>query len=334
MGLKHYTFVDYATQLYAGFVVMLILCFHNGTVHHWEWVVTANLAVMCAVHGLIRWHGVISAFGDQGLGTRSLGFLRHFYPVLLYVFFFCETGWLNRMFIREYLDPVIIHWEQAWLGCQPSVLFMQMFPQRAVSELFYASYFSYYIMISGIGIALFVRDRMQFFHYVSVVSFVFYVCYAIYIFVPVIGPRVFFHEIAGYELPGVSQALAPVAYYPEGIHDGVFARLVGWLYKVAEAPGAALPSSHVAVALVTVFFSFVYLRRIRYWHLALAILLCASTIYCRHHYVIDVVAGVITAAVLVPLANWLYFRVSKAPVPSALGRLAPAALMSRTGTPS
>jgi membrane-associated phospholipid phosphatase len=40
----------------------------------------------------------------------------------------------------------------------------------------------------------------------------------------------------------------------------------------------------------------------------LACLLCLSTVYCRYHYVVDVMAGLVTAAVLVPLGNWLYFK--------------------------
>lgn len=60
-----------------------------------------------------------------------------------------------------------------------------------VSEIFYAAYFSYYIMITGVGVALFVRQRSVFYHYMSVVSFVFYVGYLTYMCVPVMGPRVF-----------------------------------------------------------------------------------------------------------------------------------------------
>jgi membrane-associated phospholipid phosphatase len=91
-----------------------------------------------------------------------------------------------------------------------------------------------------------------------------------------------------------------------------------WVYRVFEAPGAALPSSHVAVALCTVFFSFRYLRRIRYIHLAVALLLCLSTVYCRYHYALDVLAGLVAAAILIPTGNWLYFKFSRrGPEPEA-----------------
>ena len=126
--MKHYAFVDYATQCYAALVVVLIAFFHNGTVPRWGVLLAANAAVVVMVHGLILWHG-------RGKPNKVLDFLRHFYPVLLYTFFFCETGLLNRMFFTDYLDPVAIRWEQAVFRHQPSVLFMQNLPYLAVSEL-------------------------------------------------------------------------------------------------------------------------------------------------------------------------------------------------------
>ena len=302
--MKNYTFVDYATQAYLALVGLLILFFHNSTVPGWPRLLGAHVAGLLLVHWLIQAHA-------RRKPAPPLDFLRHFYPVLLYTALFVETGSLNRMFCQEYLDPMVAQWEQALFGCQPSVLFMQKLPWLAVSELFYASYFSYYVMIAGVGIALFLRSRRQFSHYVSVVSFLFYVCYLIYIFLPVIGSRVFFHQVEGYVLPEATQQLALMDAYPEAVQAGVFFRIMRWVYRVFEAPGAALPSSHVAVALCTVFFSFRYLRRIRYLHLAVALLLCLSTVYCRYHYALDVLAGLVAAAALIPAGNWLYFKFSR-----------------------
>jgi membrane-associated phospholipid phosphatase len=298
--VKNYTFVDYCTQGYSAFVAILVLLFHNGTVPAWPSIVAAHVAAIALTHVLIHSHAANRT-------NKALEFLRHFYPVLLYTWFFCETGLLNRMFFTQYLDPAVIRLEETLFGCQPSILLMDKLPYLAISELFYASYFSYYIMIAGIGIALYIRERRHFFHYVSVVSFVFYICYIIYIYLPVIGPRHFFGEM-GASLPADLARYDLEALYPEAVQKGFFFKLMGIIYVLAEAPGAALPSSHVAIALTTVFFSFLYLRRIRYIHLAIAILLCISTVYCRYHYAVDVVAGVITAAVLVPCGNWLYFR--------------------------
>lgn len=299
--MRHYTFVDYATQAYAAVVTVLILLFHNATVEHWTWLVAAHIGGLFAVHGLILCQAA-------GRGGKPVDVLRHFYPVFLYIWFFSETGWINRMFFKEFIDPLAVRMDQALFGFQPSIVWMEKMPYLPVSEIFYAAYFSYYLMIGGVGLALFLRSRQQFFHFISVISFVFYVCYLIYIILPIIGPRVFFERIDGYILPEQYRALSPTTGYPESVQRGWCFQLMGFVYRVFESPGAAMPSSHVAVALAMVFFSFLYLRPIRHVHLAVAILLCLSTVYCRYHYAIDVLTGLVTAAVLVPLANWLYLK--------------------------
>lgn len=310
--MKHYVFIDYATQSYLAVVALLILAFHGTAVPLWPWLVGAHAVGIVLVHLLIQAHS------RQPI-NRVLGFLRHFYPVLLYIGFFRETGELNQMFVSGFLDPVFIRLDEKIFGAHPSLSFMQSLPYWPVSEIFYASYFSYYVMIVGVGLALYLCDRRQFFHYLSVVSFVFYVCYFIYIFTPVTGPRVFFRVIDGYELPSdMRPALVPE--FPAAVQSGPFFRLMGWIYDNFEASGAAFPSSHVAVAITTLYFSFRYLRQVRIVHLVMVVLLCLSTVYCRYHYVVDVAAGILAAAVLVPSGNWLYFRFYTSPTLTAAFR--------------
>jgi membrane-associated phospholipid phosphatase len=92
---------------------------------------------------------------------------------------------------------------------------------------------------------------------------------------------------------------------------------MAWIYRTFESPGAAMPSSHVAIALCTVYFSFRYLPKIRYVHLAVAILLSLATVYCRYHYALDVVAGVLTTALLLPLSNYLYSKFGDSRLPAS-----------------
>ena len=213
------------------------------------------------------------------------------------------------MLTHAYLDPSFIHLEQRLFGMQPSLMFMERFPYLAVSEFFYASYFSYYLMILGVGLALFFRGQAQFFHYISVLSFVFYICCLIYIFTPVVGPRIFYPELSGYHLP---PDVLPISMppFPEAVKAGPFYHIMDWIYAHLEAPGAAFPSSHVAVGLCTVYFAFRYLPRIRYFHLVLALCMCLSTVYCRYHYSVDVMGGIVTVLILVPLGNFLFIKFS------------------------
>jgi membrane-associated phospholipid phosphatase len=298
--MKHYTFVDYATQAYLLIVGLVILLGHNERTPLWPLLLAAHAVGLALVHLLIR------AYAARPRGGL-FEFLRHFYPVLLYTGFYRETGELHHMLFPEYLDPALIRLEEQIFGFQPSLVFMDRLPYLALSELFYAAYFTYYVMIVGVGLALYFRQRRRFYHYVSVVSFVFYLCYLTYIIVPVMGPRIFYLPPEVYTLPAHAQP-AEVPAYPQSVKVGPFFQIMALIYSYLEAPGAAFPSSHVAVAICTVYFSFRYLRKIRHVHLVDVILLCLSTIYCRYHYVVDVVAGIAVAGLLVPLGNWLYFK--------------------------
>jgi len=295
---RGYTFVDYCTQGYLGLVGAILLVGQGRANRSWPLLLAGHVAAMGLIHALIR-------LQMRRPDIRLLTFLRHYYPVLLYAPFYCETGALNHVLIPGFLDSQFVHLEARLFGLQPSLALMNWLPYPAVSEVLYAAYFSYYAMIGGVGFALFLRNREQLFHYLSVISFVFYACYLTYIFVPVIGPRIFFRAISGYTLPaGLQPAVAPD--FPAAVQAGPFYGIMAWIYQRFEAPGAAFPSSHVAIAIATVYFSFLYLRPIRWWHFAAMILLCIATVYCRYHYVVDVAGGVLAAAVLIPLGDWLY----------------------------
>ena len=297
---RSYTFVDYATQCYVAFVGLAVLCLARGTVPGWPFLVAAHAAAMGLIHVLIRSQAARP-------GRPVLDFLRHFYPMLLYGPFYWETGVLNHLLTPGFLDPFFIRLEARLFGLQPGLAFMDWLPYPAVSELLYAAYFSFYLMIAGVALALYLRDRGQFRHFVSVISLLFYVCYLVFLFAPVVGPLIFFRKIPGYQLPAdVQPVVAPA--FPAAIQAGPCYHLMRWVYRPFEAPGASFPSSHVAVAIGTAYFSFLYLRRIRWLHLVAVILLCASTVYCRYHYAVDVVAGALVAAALIPLGNRLHRR--------------------------
>jgi membrane-associated phospholipid phosphatase len=310
-----YGFIDYATQGYLALVGLIVLCFHSPRVPAWPWLLAAHLASLGLVHLVITLHA-------RHPGNRLLDFLRHYYPILFYAGFYRETGLLNQMLYTGYLDAWFLRLERWLFGWQPGLELVERFPYRWVAEVLYGAYFSYYLMIAGVGLALLWRDRKQFAHFISVVSFVFYVCYLIYIFTPVVGPRIVCRDIVDFPLPSDVTPAHPVTT-PAAVEAGVLFQVMAWIYERFETPGAAFPSSHVAVALATVYFSFLYLRPIRWVHFAVALLLAISTVYGRYHYVVDVVAGALAAAVLVPLGNWLYFKFQKALQPGRGGATGP-----------
>ncbi len=300
--MAHYRLVDYATQAYQLVVACLIAAFGRGRVPHWAPLIALHAAGLLTVHLLVMAHGRRPA-------SAALAFLRHFYPILLFTGFYRETGLLNTMIVGNYLDPFFIRLEEQLFGCQPSLDLMRWLPCLAVSELLYASYFCFYVMVVGVGLALYVQDKGRFAHYISIVAFVFYACYLAFIFLPAAGPSLFWTEgprsLRAHGLP----AWQPE--FPAAVQRGPFFQLMKLIYRSFELPGGAFPSSHVAVAICTALFSWRYLPRIRHIHVVVVVLLCFATVYCRYHYVVDVVAGVAVAAALVPLAEWLHKRLAK-----------------------
>ena len=301
---RNYRLIDYLTQGYIAAVALLILLFYRGRLPGWPLHVLAHAVVLIAVHALVA----TSHRHPRGL----LNLLRHFYPVILYTFLYRETGALDHGFVGRHLDPFFLSLEERIFGCQPALLLMAKLPYLWVSECMYASYFSYFLMVPGVGLALYLRDREQFMQYLTAVSLIFYICYLTYIFLPVAGPRILYESMPGVRVDVSSYAAGYVLGVPEAVSRGPFFTLMALIYRCFEPEaGAAFPSSHVAVAAASLFFSWRYLKGIRHVHLLLVILLAISTVYCRYHYVVDVLGGIGTALVLVPTGNLLYRKVDR-----------------------
>lgn len=217
--------------------------------------------------------------------NKILKFFRFWYPPVLYAFLYEETGNLNHIICKENLDVFFQNMEYSLFKSQPSVWLSEKFSYIWLKEFLHFFYFSYYLLIPVLGLILYFKDLKKFRHFIFVTSFTFYFCYLIYIFLPVVGPLI-------WELP---------------VTDGViFVPLMNFIYAYAEKPGAAFPSSHVAVALIVVFFSYKYNRKLFYFFMTDVIFLAIATVYGRYHYVIDVFAGIITAAGCYYSGNYIY----------------------------
>ena len=300
--MRDYRLVDYLTQGYLLVIALLVLFLHGEGIPAWPAYVVGHVVVIALVHGIIR-------FGSR----RTRGFLhilRCFYPIILYTFLYSETHDLDSMIYPSYLDPVFIHLEQVLFGGQPSRDLMRNFPSLAISELLHFAYFSYYWMVLGVAVWMYLRRRERYFHYVSVLSLVFYACYLTYIFLPVMGPHGNWVATAP---PAVHELLGDRCV-PPALTRGPFFHVMQFVYHFVEPTGgAAFPSSHVAIALVTLAFTFGYLHKLWWVHLVMVLLLCISTVYCGYHYAVDVMAGVATAAVLGPAAHMLCRRLGECP---------------------
>ncbi len=294
---NRYRPVDWATQGYLLFVALVAVAGHRGA---WLPLTGAHLAALLAVHVLIA--------ADRRAGRPAwLRWLRDFYPILLFFGLYAEIEPMNRLLGRPRLDPWLQAADRSLFGGQPAEAFMATADHPVFSELMHLSYLSFYLMVGGVGAWLSWFQRRAFGHFVTVVSLVFYACYATYLFVPAVGPRILYADT-----PERSQFFADHGHgprpVPAGVERGPCYRLLDLIERRAEIPAAAFPSSHVAQALVTAWFSWRYLRAIRGLHLALALSIPLSTVYTRAHYGVDVLGGLLAAAVLFPPAQAIYRR--------------------------
>ncbi len=293
-----YRLIDYLTQGYLLVVALLVLLFHGNHLPHWGWYVVGHSALIGVVHGLIRL--------ERRVDNRLLTMLRDFYPMVLYLFLYWETHALDTMFIHQPLDAFFIELDHRIFGCNPSRDFIVRVPYFPVSELMYFAYSTYYVMIPGVGFGLYFTRRRQFFQYITMITFVFFVCYLIYILLPVLGPHA--HE----RLAAAGQdALLPPRVVPGHLRRGFFFQLMQFIYRTFEpSSGAAFPSSHVAVAVAAVTYTWRYLKSVRWLHAVVVVLLAVSTVYCGYHYAVDIFAGALVGAALTPVGEWIYGKLA------------------------
>lgn len=223
-----------------------------------------------------------------------------------------DTYEFNRMFPN--LDHVFADWEQAWFGCQPSLLFSQVCSHHIFSELMDLGYFIYYPLIAVVAFYFFFWKYDQFGMATFVIMASFFAYYIIYVLLPVTGPQYYFPAI------GLDKAAAGVfldvgnyfstlrdAIESPGYKDGFFYQLVLDAHNAGERPTAAFPSSHVGVT--TILMMLVWQaknRRLFWWMFPFYTLLCLSTVYIMAHYAVDVLGGWLSAIVFFYATKTIY----------------------------
>ena len=225
----------------------------------------------------------------------QMGLLAWWYP---------DTYEINRMFPN--LDHIFAGWEQALFGCQPALLFAKAMPWAVVSELMSMGYFMYYPMIALVSFYYFFCRYYEAERAAFVMLASFFIYYLIYIYVPVVGPTFYFDAVGISEITkGIFPALGD--YFNShtnclptpGYTDGIFYQLVEDAKNAGERPTAAFPSSHVGVSTICMLLVWhAGNRKMLYVMLPFYIFLCLATVYIQAHYLIDAIAGLISAIVI------------------------------------
>ena len=222
----------------------------------------------------------------------------------LLAWWYPDTYEINRMFPN--LDHIFAGWEQDLFGCQPALLFAKAMPWAVVSELMSMGYFMYYPMIALVSFYYFFCRYYEAERAAFVMLASFFIYYLFYIYVPVVGPTFYFDAVGVSEITkGIFPALGD--YFnthtnclpTPGYTDGIFYQLVEDAKNAGERPTAAFPSSHVGVSTICMLLVWhAGNRKMLYVMLPFYIFLCLATVYIQAHYLIDAIAGLISAVVI------------------------------------
>jgi membrane-associated phospholipid phosphatase len=207
------------------------------------------------------------------------------------------------------IDQVLIYIDRWLFGVDPTIWVFQ-FANPVLTEILQVSYWLFFLLIFINGIELHLKKQdNQFKRFAAMVMFAFYLTYILYMIFPAIGPRFTLHDFASIstELPG----LLFTEILREQINAG--AGLVGTIADpAAEVNRDCMPSGHTALTIINIYLAFHFRTRFRYPIAIIGICIIISTVYLRYHYVVDIIAGILTAILVIILEPMIYKWLDKA----------------------
>lgn len=221
-------------------------------------------------------------------------FLLDFYPAAFIPVLYETLGPLIAAARGHARDEILIAADRALLGRDATVA-LQPLVRPWLTNFFYLSYTSYYFIALALGIVLFIRSKRDLRRFIFTLTLCYFVSYAGYFLLPALGPR--FALAQSHTVPLETTALS--------------AGIARTLDELEHTKFDVFPSGHTMIAVTVLLVAF---RRARdvFWALfPIATCLILSTVYCRYHYVVDVLAGAILAVATVPLGDALYDRVAQ-----------------------
>jgi membrane-associated phospholipid phosphatase len=260
--------VEICTWSFFVFVTVLIIIFNEDDAINPYFV--ANI---CALVFIVA----VALILKKRPGFRPLVHLRNWYPAFLVTVPYRELSILIPQIQPRDIDDMLIRLDYFIFHVHPTV-FIERFELPVLTDVFQIVYCSYYFLPITLGLVVYLRrETKDFIHVIFAILFSFYVTYVGYILFPAVGPRFSLYHLQTTALVGYALTL-PIREY------------LNWLEHVMRD---AFPSGHTMLALVVLFYTWRYEKRLLFVFAPIASLIIISTIYLRYHYAVDVLAGII-----------------------------------------
>ena len=224
-------------------------------------------------------------------GSSAVQRLRETVPLvaclLIYTNLHDTIGFVNPHDVHHTLVAA-----DAWIfGVQPCV-WAERLITPALTELMQFLYLNFFWIAPSVSVLLLLQKRWREFRTATIgLLACFFLGYLLYVVFPAAPPRFVL----------VAQFTKNLRGYPVG-----FSSLSAEAFSLLPTDSrAAFPSLHTAASTLALFYAWRFARRWFFVLLPFVVGLWFSTIYLRHHYFVDLVAG----WTLAPLAAWLAPRV-------------------------
>ncbi|MFN3479035.1 MAG: phosphatase PAP2 family protein [Thermodesulfovibrionales bacterium] len=214
------------------------------------------------------------------------------FPVVsVLVIFDSLEGIVHNINPRD-IDYILIRLDYFIFNAYPGLM-IEKIENPFLTEIVQVAYTSYYFLPITLGILLKVKgDREGFNRTLFLILLCFYLSYVGYLLFPALGPRYTMNHLYSGELKGL--------FFFEHIQ-----RILNQLEGIKRD---AFPSGHTAIALTVLVLAYRYHRRFFYVTLPVVLLLIFSTVYCRYHYVVDVIGGILLTVITFFVGNGIYKR--------------------------
>jgi len=202
--------------------------------------------------------------------------------ILIYTNLHDTIGFVNPHDVHHTLAAL----DRALFGVVPAV-WAERFISPARTEVMQFFYMSFAWIAPSTSLALLARGRWREFRVATLgVIVCFYLGYLLYVVFPAAPPRL----VLVYDFKRSLQG------YPH-----LFSNLSARAFALLPVDSrAAFPSLHAAVSSLALYYAWRYVRPWFWVLLPFALGLWVSTVYLRHHYVVDLIAG----WMLAPVAAW------------------------------
>jgi len=250
--------------------------------------------------------GISTHFLEQFPFRSFLNFTGKILILVLIYHVFSSLGDFILFFHPNMIDGTLNQLEIQIFGVSPVLWISQNIKSPVLTEWLQINY-SFYFIFGTLVVFLYYfykNENQTDFVYFSM-AFGLILSYIGYIIFPAVGPRDFFDE------PNLKFLLT--VKYDEPLQGLFFTQPIReTLNQLEKIKTDAFPSGHTAITLLALRHFYLLNKKVFWFLLPIGLSIITATVFCRYHYVIDVLAGIVLFILILFIDRKIYHLYQKA----------------------